>query len=324
MMSPQTAHVAQTVDALFDGFVAKLPRKLKAPARDLPRRLGLTSVKNTPWSAVFSNPAVLGLPSLVLANGRCPCSPATLHAAARAHLMATIGAIGITRIDAGQVSVTSVTAELVSQVQRLRNAALNHLDQGDAPVTWNWAQRQVWGASLGERTVFRGNEPATWESYRAIALMKQGLALPAILAAAKAEGWSSEVQQLAGEAIRGVMLGLQYRNDVLNWCEDHVRKASWAVALLPPETAEIPVERRLAAHGVLVKMLELSRDAFERANVAAAALEAGHLAHWTAQQASLTGGLARMEAHCPGAAVSWSQKRRAYSERQQSVLAAVA
>ncbi len=357
---PQSTLFGRILDQLFDGFVAELPRKLRGPARDLPRRLGLTPRANMPWSEVFHCPAaplsggfgqhtrisqrvaelelqihetgarsserrelarqrdsgLLGFPLLLLGETDRAMSQESIRAAGLAHLLAVIGSMGVERLDDGQVPLTSVTAELIGRVQRARNVALNQLAQGPSPVTWHWAQRQVWSSVIGARAVFRGNESATLDAYRAISLMKQGLAFPASLAAAKAEGWSESDQQCARQLIAGAYLGLQYRADVVTWREDHALGQCWPVALLESDTVEIPVEGRLAASGILVQLLNMSRDAFERAHLAAAQLGAIHLSQWTAQQASTTDGLARLEAHEPGAAVRWELARRQRMARQ--------
>lgn len=308
-MSPHHASVLTYLDTLFDGFVDQLAKKLQPLARDLPRRFGLTSTANLPWSRAPGNPVALGLPILLLADSDRPSDTTTAHAAGLAHLLAVIGAQGIARVDAGYIAANSQVATLLQQVKRARNAALAELSPGPGAMTWGWAERQTWGAVIEQRSVFRGAMPATWQHYAAISAKKQSFWFPACLAASRAGRWRAVDRERVRTLVMGAALGLQYRKDVVDWQKSHARGAAWAVALLGESGPSVAVERRLHAARILVRMLDRSVDAFTQACTAATELGAIRLGEWASEQARETSELARSEASTPGYTARWGEQR---------------
>ena len=320
-MSQQTP-VHTAIDRIYDRFTDELPAGLAAIARDLPHRLGLTPNAGTPWSRVFNNPAVLGFPMLLLAaSGRVPRE--IRDRAGAAHLFAIIGAFGMDRIDDGQIVVGPGERAIIDRVRRARDAALAPLLAGTAAGAFDFAEgERLTAASVEEeRATAAGRERATMERYIAISWKKQGLAFPASLAAAAAAGFSAEEQRHVEAVVAGAALGLQYRDDVVDWVDDHAQGFAWAAALLaaPPEgpASVEALEAQLHVEGGLVRLLEMSSAAFRSAAASASALGAEVLATWAGEQADLTAGLARSEAATPGFAVRWERERKARREQRQ-------
>jgi hypothetical protein len=193
----------------------------------------------------------------------------------------------------------------------------------EQPMTFAWATEELRRAVVHEREVLEGRRAPSWALYREVSSKKQALAFPASVVAARA-GWTGEDEQLVYDVVEGVALGLQYRDDVVDWMADHERGASWAVALSARSRAEDVTTLAEVLHDrrILVRMLEMSRDELMRASVAAAALGATQVARWAAGQAELTDYLARDERSDPGATVRWEQRRRsAKAKRQETHMA---
>jgi hypothetical protein len=321
--------VHEGIDRTYARFVRELPADLAAIAHDLPHRLGLTPNPGTPWSRIFNNGAVLGLPMLLLADpSRVP--PEITRTAAAAHLFAIIGAFARDRIDDGQVVVGLRERAIIDRLDRARDAALAPL-RALAPAfirDFGWAERMTAESVAEERATAAGQEPATLARYLAVAWKKQGLAFPAALAAAAAAGLPAEAQRQVEAVAAGAALGLQYRDDVVDWEDDLVHGFAWAPAVFASAAAApAPISTlaaRLHASGGLVRMLGMSSAAFGSAANAAAALGAEALATWAREQAELTAELARHEAVSPGFAVNWERERKARRERQQALAVAAA
>lgn len=325
MTKAQNTSVHQAIDSAFARFVATLPGTLAGVARDLPYRFGLTPNPGTPWSRVFNNAAVLGFPALLL--GDRPVAQEVRDRAVEAHLFSIIAAFGVDRIEDGQITVGVDERAVIDLVRRARDRALAPLLAGapEGALTFADGERVTAESVEDERAVFTGCVQPTLERYLDVSLKKQGLAFPASMAAAAAAGWSAEEQAHVEALVAGAALGLQYRDDVVDWMDDFELGASWPVALLeraPAEATVEAIEQQLHAEGQLVRLLEMSSEAFRQAGVAAERLGAAALANWADGQSEQTAALAEREAASPGAAVRWERARRAAREQQQAQLAA--
>lgn len=325
MTTAQNTPVHQAIDSAFARLVASLPPHLAAVARDLPHRFGLTPNPGTPWSRVFNNAAVLGFPALLL--GDKPVPQELRERAVEAHLFSIIAAFGMDRIDDGQITVGAAERTLIDIVRRARDQALAPLlaNLPEGAFTFAHGERVTAESVEEERAVFAGRAPATIERYLAVSLKKQGMAFPASMAAAAAAGWSAEAQRQVEALVAGAALGLQYRDDVVDWMDDLELGASWPVALLEhaPAAATVEaIEQQLHSEGWLVRLLEMSSGAFRQAAIAAEHLGATALATWAYGQAERTAALAELEAVSPGSAVRWERARRAQREAQQALLSA--
>ncbi|MDI1481478.1 hypothetical protein [Polyangium sp. y55x31] len=322
MKTPQITPVHEAIDSAYERLVATLPEHLATVARDLPHRFGLTPNPGTPWSRVFNNAAVLGFPALLLGDERAPRN--VRERAVEAHLFAIIAAFGMDRIDDGQIIVGAAERALIEIVRRARDKALAPLLAGlpEGASSFAWGERVTAESVEEERAVFAGRAPATLERYRAVSLKKQGLAFPASMAAAAAAGWSAEERRHVEALVAGAALGLQYRDDVVDWIDDFESGGSWPVALLSraPVATVATIEQHLHAEGWLVRFLEMSSEAFHQAAIAAEALGAAALTSWAHGQSEQTAALAEREAASPGFAVRWERARRAQREQQQKAL----
>jgi hypothetical protein len=233
------------------------------------------------------------------------------------------------RIEDGQIVVGPSERAIIDRVRQARDEALAPLLERAPSCSFDYAEGERLTAESveDERAVAAGREPATEERYLAVSWKKQGLAFPACLAAAAAAGLSPEAQQQVEAVVAGAALGLQYRDDVVDWKDDLAQGFAWATALLaqPPAgpATVAAIEERLHAEGVLVRLLSRSSAAFGAAAEAASALGAEALASWARGQAEITAGLAEREAESPGFAVAWERERKARREQQQGVAGAV-
>lgn len=321
MTTAQPTPIHDAIDAAYERLVASLPTRLATVARDLPHRFGLTPNAGTPWSRVFNNPAVLGFPVLLLGSQRA--SKDIRQRATEAHLFAIIAAFGMDRIDDGQITVGAAEHALIGIIRHARNQAIAPLTANAANemASFAWGERVTMESVDEERAVFVRGEAATMDRYRSVSWKKQGLAFPASMAAVAAAGWSADEQKLVERLVVGAALGLQYRDDVVDWMDDFELAASWPVALLQhlPQGATVDdIEAQLHAEGGLVKLLEMSSDAFHDAGMAAEALGVAALATWAYGQAEQTAALAEREAVSPGYAVRWERARRAQREQMQA------
>jgi hypothetical protein len=317
--------VHEAIDSAYERLVATLPARLTTVARDLPYRFGLTPNPGTPWSRVFNNAAVLGFPALLLSAQRVPKE--IRQRAIAAHLFAIIAAFGQDRIDDGQITVGAAEYALIDIIREARDRALTPLlaKAPELKMTFACGEELTAQSVDDERCVFTGKTPATLDLYRQVSWKKQGLAFPATMVAVAAAGFDSEEKRHVEALVTGAALGLQYRDDVVDWMDDFMLGASWPVELLQDAVDAMSiqeVEQRLHAERTLVGLLEMSYRAFQEAALAAEALGATALASWAHGQAEVTGNLAEKELVQLGYAVQWERTRRAQRERQQALLVA--
>jgi hypothetical protein len=326
-MTTQNDDVHAAIDRAYERLVATLPAQLATIARDLPCRFGLTPNPGTPWSRVFNNAAVLGLPALLLDDRGERAPRDTRERAVEAHLFAIVAAFGMDRIDDGQITVDEDERALIDLIRRARDEALAPLlaRASEGALPFLWGERTTAESVEDERAVFAGGERATLDLYEIVSLKKQGLAFPATMTAVAAAGWSAEERRHVEALIAGAALGLQYRDDVVDWVDDVALGTSWPVALLArtPEPATVAtLEQQLHTEGWLVRLLHMSCAAFHRAGAAADALGAAALASWGYAQAAQTAALAAREAESPGWSVRWEHDRKRQREERQAMLAA--
>lgn len=317
--------VHEAIDSAYERLVVTLPARLASIARDLPYRFGLTPNPGTPWSRVFNNAAVLGFPALLLSAQRV--SKEIRQRAIEAHLFAIIAAFGQDRIDDGQITVGAAEYALIDIVRKARDRALAPLlaQAPEMKMTFAWGEAVTNESVEEERAVFTGQTPATLDLYREVSWKKQGLAFPATMVAVAAAGFDAEEKKHVEALVTGAALGLQYRDDVVDWMDDFALGASWPVEMMQDAVESVSiqeVEQRLHAERTLVGLLEMSRQAFHEAALAAEALGATALASWAHGQAEVTDGLAEKELAQPGYAVQWERTRRAQREQQQALLVA--
>jgi hypothetical protein len=277
------------IDQAYASFLAELPAALVTAAERLPRWLGLASRGDVGWSEVFDDLPILGLPSFFLgdtstvevAEDICGC-------AQRAHLFALIAARVTGAIDAEAIELDNELEALLGAIERERNRALAELRLRGADRNLNFSlpEREVRSALADEREVFAGRVPATLAAYLTISTAKQSLAFPATLAAVSATVVELDCDVMSGvyDVVLGSMLGVQIRSDVEAWLEAP-RSRSWVVALSGGRSVQIEV---------IQQMLDLSRDAFNKAADAARGLGATSLMRWARLEANAIRELGRL------------------------------
>jgi hypothetical protein len=273
------------IDQTYASFLAELPSSLVTAAERLPRWLGLASRGDVGWSEVFHDLPILGLPTYFLSETMVEFGDEIRSCAQRAHLFALIAARITGAIDANAIELDAELEALLGAVERERNRALAELRRhgADRNLNFSMPEREVRSALADERDVFAGRAPATLASYLAISTAKQSLAFPATLAAVSIAGFDCEVLARVHDVVLGTMLGVQIRTDVEAWLESP-RGNSWVTAL---SGSEVQAE-------VIQQMLDLSRDAFNRAAEAARDLGATSLMRWARMEATALRELGRL------------------------------
>ncbi len=309
------------VDGLFAEFCGSFSGPLKEEARRLPFTLGFTRDPGAPWSHVFTHEVTLAAP--VLVAGAMPALPEdVLRDALFAHALAVIEAMGVDRIEDGQVQATPSLRRVLSGARARRDKLLRAV-LGGAPMPLDpaAADRELIDATAQEREILLGKRRVDFELYEAISQRKQAPGMLACAALAVRAGFGPTKAAALRRAVMGAAMGLQLYDDVVDWEEDAGSGRSWAVALArlaqrtPPIVAAgrvggAPLVRVIGPAGssrdvvhatsVLAQMLARSRFHFHSASRRAAALGARRLAAWAAERASSMGHLADREASNAG------------------------
>jgi hypothetical protein len=274
------------IDQTYASFISDLPETLVTAAERLPRWLGLASRGDVSWSEVFDDLPILGLPTYFLTETTVEFDEDIRASAQRAHLFAVIAARITGAVDAKAIELDDELEALLGATERERNRALAELRLRGADRNLNFSlpEREVRSALADERDVFAGRAPATLATYLAISTAKQSLAFPATLAAVSTASFDCEVFSQVYDVVLGSMLGVQIRSDVEAWLEAP-RSNSWVTALSGGRRAQLEV---------IDQMLELSRDAFNKAADAARSLGASSMMRWARMEASALRELGRI------------------------------
>jgi hypothetical protein len=156
--------------------------------------------------------------------------------------------------------------------------------------------------------------PNVCSDYSRLSIAKQAVAFPASLALARAAGWGARRQRAVSHVLRGIVLGLQFHDDVVDWEGDCQSGGAWAVSLCRgrmgsdtplPEGGADPSSLRLPiyASGVLATMMNMARLRYREAYRLATFLGAESLATWAREQESTTAQLTEYENNSAGYAV---------------------
>jgi hypothetical protein len=276
------------IDQAYASFLADLPAKLVTAAERLPRWLGLASRGDVGWSEVFDDLPILGLPSLFLAESTVEVGEDIHRCAQRAHLFALIAARITAAVDADTIELDDELESLLGATERERNRALAELRLrgADRLLNFSMPEREVRSALADERAVFANRLPASLANYLTISTAKQSLAFPATLAAVSVAVSDMDCKVATGvyDIVLGSMLGVQIRSDVEAWLEAP-RRNSWVTALSGGRAPQIEV---------IQQMLDLSRDAFNKAADAARDLGATSLMRWARMEANAIRELGRL------------------------------
>lgn len=307
------------VDGLFVEFCHSFSGPLKDEARRLPFSLGFTRDPSAPWSHVFTHTVTLAAP--VLVAGALPALPdEVLRDALFAHALAVIEAMGVDRIEDGQVRATPALRKVLAAARAKRDKLLRCvLDGATMPLDPAFADRELLDATAQEKEILLGRRRVDFGIYEAISQRKQAPGMLACAALAARAGLGARKAAALRRALMGAAMGLQLYDDVVDWEDDAASGRSWAVALsrsarridgggAPSRSG--PAVRQVGPAGtardevhatsVLARMLARSRFHFRASSRRASALGALRLSAWAAERAAAVGHLADREAHDAG------------------------
>jgi hypothetical protein len=301
----------ELVDFLYEDFVRSLSGSLSEAARALAVTLRLAPERGIPWSRVFSHEVTLAAPALV-AEGFAGVTPSQVEAAVFAHMLAVLEAFGTDRIEDLQVPASSELLALLAAMRDGRDAALARISATpeEQVVTYEHADRTTRQAigeearilRLGEGDDNRRPNGVPFETYERVSFGKQAVGFPASFALAfVVDPSTSRLRALSG-LLRGVWLGLQMADDVVDWEGDAARGGAWATALAGTGRTMDPAAVRPAVleAGVLAQMLARSRRHFRGAERRAMALGATRLSAWAGERREKGERLLEGERAAPG------------------------
>ncbi len=301
-------NVLELVDELYAAFASSLGGELAEHARDLPRALRLTPVRNAAWSTVFSHEVTLGAPAL-FAEAMPGVSAVAVREATLAHTLAVVEAFGTDRIEDGQIASSGGVLGVLECVRKERNAAWSRVLGGnprDSVVDPTAAEWVTSHAISTEKVLLSSSEPVGLRTYESIALAKQAAGLVASVALARAAEWSARQRLATRRTLESIALGLQMHDDVVDWEEDQARGGSWVSALLrdrfeaPEDTRDERLRSRVLRSGVLGVLLRRARWHMRAAASRAEALGATRLASWARQREARLSALVDAESRSPG------------------------
>jgi hypothetical protein len=303
---------AKHVDAIWSGFTTTLPPDLQHEARVLARAVGLVPVADIPWSNVFKNEVTLAAPAM-FASAMSLATPQMVMMATTAHMLAIIGAFAMDRMLDRQATGGPQMQRLLDHVRAARDRSMCELT-GQPTSPFLDAEYDAVCAINTERLLLQNGVALSFADYSRLSLAKQGVAFPASVELARAAGWSGRRQRAVQRVLRGIVLGLQFQDDVVDWEDDWRNGGAWAVSLCRgrsvPEVAseddeaELPaMRRRVHASGVLATMMDMARLRYRDAHRIAEVIGAESLATWAYEQEAKAAELTEREIRNAGYAV---------------------
>jgi hypothetical protein len=299
------------IDALWDAFCDTLPAGWRDDAHSLALSLGLVPAAGIPWSSVFQHEVTLGAPGLVAA-AMPNVPPAAVRSALLAHMLAIIEAFATDRIEDRQVLETAALRRLLGQIRATRDRSIEELS-GIGASPYPEAEQRALAAIGAERLLLRDGTALSFRDYTCLSLAKQAAAFPASLALAEAAGWKDRRRQALRRSLEGIVLGLQFHDDVIDWEDDWQQGRAWTVSLsrglqarasAPDRDSSVHAIRGLVYQaGALARMLDLARRSYRQAARLATVLGAERLGAWAREQECCTGELAKRETESAGYAV---------------------
>jgi hypothetical protein len=305
-------NVLALVDDLYEAFADRIGEPLTGSARDLPRALGLAPAP-LPWSRVFSHEVTLGAPAL-FAEAMPHVNRSVLRDAVLAHLLAVIDAFGTDRVEDEQVEATPRLFAVLGQARRERDRALVRISGGaiaDADG-FRAADDLTIRTIRSERATLLSARPVSFDVYEKTSLDKQCVGIVASVALARAADWDERRCRAVRATLESVWLGLQMRDDVVDWEDDLQRGGAWAVCLMrglqDPERPTRPahaesIRTQVLRSGVLSVMLARACMHMRAARRRATVMGVLRLADWAGMQEVRLKSLADAERRNAGYAV---------------------
>jgi hypothetical protein len=294
------------LDDIWATFCSDAPTELRPIATDLPHRLSLVPVPGIPWSRVFKNEFTLAAPTFFAAAMPDVPSETVAHAAT-AHMLAIIDAFATDRLLDRQIRGSIELMRLLECMRAYRDRAIAQVTGGNGGV-YRDAETASTSAIHTERVLLEQALPLSFVDYAYLSRDKQAPALPAPLALARAAGWDERRVLAVRRVVEGVLLGLQFFDDAVDWEEDWMGGRAWAVSLSraapgstrPADRPRESVRQQVHDSGVVANMVDMARRHYREARRLAFALGAIHLANWVRSQEALMADAAHKEATSAG------------------------
>jgi hypothetical protein len=297
--------MSMNLDDIWETFCASLPPELRPMATDLPHRLSLVPVPGIPWSRVFKNEFTLAAPSFLAAAMPDVPSKTVTHAAT-AHMLAIIDAFATDRLLDRQILGSIELMRLLDSMRTYRDRAIAQITGGNGSV-YRDAETASTSAIHTERVLLEQAFPLSFFDYAYLSRDKQAPALPAPLALARAAGWNERRVLAVRRVVEGILLGLQFFDDAVDWEEDWMAGRAWAVSLSRSEHGRVQaagpresIRQQVHESGVVAKMVDMARRTYRDARRLASALGAVHLANWVRSQEAIMADAAHNEAKSAG------------------------
>ena len=300
---------SSNVDAIWTAFCGTLPPDLQPEARALARGVGLVPLADVPWSNIFKNEVTLAAPAL-FATAMAQATPQMVVAATTAHMLAVIDAFATDRMLDRQATDSPRMSRLLEHVRAERDRAMRELT-GRAASPYREAEYSAVCAINTERILLEHALSLSFSDYYQLSFAKQAVAFPASLALARVAGWDSRRERAIERVLGGIVLGLQFHDDVVDWEDDWKKGGSWAVSLSrglgirdiafhggKPDMES--VRRQVHRSGVLATMMTLARWRYRKAARLAAMLGADRRSRWAREQELSAVELAKHESNSAG------------------------
>ena len=301
--------LSNDVDAIWAAFSVMLPLDLQREVEVLALGLGLVPQPDIPWSRVFKNEVTLAAPAL-FADALPRATREMVVAATTAHMLAVIDAFATDRMLDRQVTGSPPMLRLLNHVRVERDRAIRELT-GEPTSPYRDAEYDVVCAINTERILLQHRVPLSFADYSQLSLAKQAVAFPASLALCRAAGGDSRRERAVHSVLNGIVLGLQFHDDVIDWEDDWKHGGAWAVSLSrgqgpadrDPCDDKVDIEsvrRQVHASGVLATMMTMARWRYRKAHQLAALLGASGLSAWAREQEVTAMDLAERENNSAG------------------------
>jgi hypothetical protein len=288
-----------SIDESYLEFIATLPISLQKLGNDLPYTLGLAPREGLGWEDVFNHRVTLAAPELVSEGFRARSSPEgvaeRLRDAVLGHSLSVIEAFASDRVLDGQIVSTSELVTLLEEMRVARDRLLERVFPGTT-LACRAADDTTLQAIREERALLSRLAAVSFQDYERVSFGKQAVGFPASIALLRWLGASARNVKQAELALRGIWLGLQFEDDVVDWEDDFRRGGgAWPVSLArrrlaqPGRPSREPhhrptepnmVRRRVLDSGVLYSMLTAARRQYRAAYRHARGLGATTLADW--------------------------------------------
>jgi hypothetical protein len=300
---------SSNVDAIWTAFCNTLPLDLQREARALALAVSLVPLANIPWSKIFKNEVTLAAPAL-FATAMPQATQQMVMTATTAHMLAVIDAFATDRILDRQATGNPQMLRLFKHMRIERDRAICELT-GNQESPYQDAEYIGICAINIERLLLQHGMALSFSDYSNLSLAKQAVAFPASLALARVAGWDGRRERAIQHVLRGIVLGLQFHDDVVDWEDDWQKGGAWAVSLSggqnlrdrapcdgKPDIASL--RRQVHQSGVLATMMTMARWRYRMAARLAAMLGADWLSSWAREQEVTAAELAERESSSAG------------------------